>query len=348
MKSRLLELLVCPHCLGSFSCRTDEERDGEIWSGRLYCACGSYPVLRFIPRLIDEYRTPAGNATSPGASPPLDGEDGDVFARTRKSFGYQWTAFGKMSSTFERNFLDYIGPIAPSFFPRKLGLDAGCGFGRHIYHARRFGAEMVGLDASRAIDVARANAHSANTHFVQADLLKPPFRSGTFDFVYCLGVLHHLPDPESGFRALAKLKREGGSFWIWVYSKKRPVVNALIEGVRFVTTWLPLRTLHALSYTAAALDFGLFVAPARALRGTGLSRFVPPRLRLYADYPFQVSVADWFDRLAAPVRFYYDEQDLRGWAERVQWSDYRVEPTGLYGFKLQSVVNESCAALQAP
>jgi hypothetical protein len=93
--------------------------------------------------------------------------------------------------------------------------------------------------------------------------------------------------------------------------------------------------LKAISFAAAFVDYGLFVLPARRLIGGSFSKWIPPRLAVYADYPFQVSFADWFDRLSAPVRFYYDEKDLAGWAERAGWSKYHIDPTGLYGFRLQ-------------
>ena len=270
----------------------------------------------------------------------------EVLARTRASFGYQWTIFGKMSDAFEKNFLNYVAPNEPTFFPGKLGLDAGCGFGRHMYHAARFGSEMVGLDASRAIDVALRNAGSDRAHFVQGDLLNPPFRDGVFDFVYCLGVLHHLPEPEAGFNSLQRLCKKGGAFWIWVYSKRRRVVNFLLERARAVTKWLPFPILKALCYIAGAVDYTFFVEPSRLLLRTRLGRWVPPRLALYAEYPFQVTIADWFDRLSAPVRFYYDEKDLTAWAERAGWNRYRIEATGLYGFRLQrdEEIEASCVA----
>ena len=78
--------------------------------------------MRGIPRLL-----------------PTGGAPGDGFAitqdRTRQSFGYQWTAFRTMVDAFREGFLNYIHPIGPEFFPGKLGLDAGCGFGRHVYYA---------------------------------------------------------------------------------------------------------------------------------------------------------------------------------------------------------------------
>ena len=332
MRKELLDILICPHCGSDFVCEPTDQRGDEIDSGTLRCCCGFYPIVASIPRLLSEHWQPLLRNEAP--SLPTESVTW-VLERTRASFGYQWTTFGKMSESFEGNFLNYVAPNQPSFFPRKLGLDAGCGFGRHMHQAARYGAEMVGLDASQAIDVARRNAGSERTHFVQGDLLNPPFRDGVFDLVYCLGVLHHLPEPEAGFRSLQRLCRDGGALWIWVYSKRRRVLNFLLERARAVTTRIPFPLLKMLCYIAGAIDYAFFIVPSRRLLTTPLGRWVPPRLALYAEYPFQVTVADWFDRLSAPVRFYYDERDLAAWAQRAGWSRYRIEPTGLYGFRLQ-------------
>jgi SAM-dependent methyltransferase len=232
--------------------------------------------------------------------------------------------------------------VAPAFFAGKRGLDAGCGFGRHLHHAARFGATMVGLDFSRAIARAReVNTGLPGATFVQADILAPPFRAAGFDFVYSIGVLHHLPDPEAGFRALLPLVRPGGAILVWVYSKSRGATNRVLEIVRGVTSRLPLPVTRGLSLAGALVDWVGFILPYRVVRrfgGAAVDRFVFPRVRLYARYPFQVAYADWFDRLAAPIRHYYDHADLVPWADRAGLVNVRISPTGLYGWRLYGEV----------
>lgn len=301
---------------------------GALLDGELECVDGHrYPVMRGIPRMVAGH---AGNA--------------DAFARlqdrTRRSFGYQWTTFHDMVETFREDFLNYIHPVAPEFFQGKRGLDAGCGFGRHIYYAAEFGAEMVGVDFSDAIEAARVNLDGQkNVHLIQADIYRLPFTEGAFDFAYSLGVLHHLPDPERGFRSLVPLLKPGGALMVWVYSTARPVLNAVLEAARFLTRRLPLRVLHGLSVAAACVDWGGFITPYRVahrLPGVGplAERGAFARVKLYARYPFQVSVADWFDRLAAPRRHYYQAEDLAGWAARADLTGVRITPTGRYGWRL--------------
>jgi SAM-dependent methyltransferase len=283
-------------------------------------------VVRGIPRLLPAEQT------------------GDRFSKlqadTQRSFGYQWTAFHDMVDAFREDFLTYVHPAGPDFFRGKRGLDAGCGFGRHAYYAAAFGAEVVGVDFSEAIEAAARNtAGLGGVDLVQADLYHLPFQDAVFDFAYSIGVLHHLPDPEGGFRALLPLVKPGGLVMIWVYSSTRRALNAALETARTVTRRLPLALLHGLSAAAACVDWGGFIAPYRLARrlpalGPVAERWAFPRIKLYARYPFQVSVADWFDRLAAPRRHYYGRADLLGWAARADLADVVVSPTGKYGWRL--------------
>lgn len=328
MRTTLTEILRCPACGAALRLAAPARPDEELERGELLCLAGHrHPIVRGVPRLL-----------------PPGSDDPETFAalqeQTRRSFGYQWTAFHSMVEAFRAGFLNYIHPVGPEFFPGKLGLDAGCGFGRHVYYAAEFGAEMVGADFSAAIDAARDNtAGRKGVHLVQADIYRLPFREAAFDFAYSLGVLHHLPDPERGFRALLPLVKPGGAIFVWVYSTARPVVNALLEAARAVTRRLPRPVLHGLSVAAAGMDWGGFIGPyrfARRLPGVGplAERLTFPRIKLYAQYAFQVSAADWFDRLAAPRRHYYGPDDLAGWAERAGLSDVRITPTGKYGWRL--------------
>ncbi|SFM12434.1 class I SAM-dependent methyltransferase [Shimia aestuarii] len=74
--------------------------------------------------------------------------------------------------------------------------------------------EITYLDLSttaREIAEARiAERRLSNVTFHTASLLDAP-DFGTFDYIDCCGVLHHLPEPDEGFRALsAALSPEGG------------------------------------------------------------------------------------------------------------------------------------------
>jgi hypothetical protein len=64
---------------------------------------------------------------------------------------------------------------------------------------------------------------------------------------------------------------------------------------------------------------------------------VLPRIKTYSAYPFGVLHADWFDRLAAPIRFYYSEDEVERFAQDAGISDVKVTPTRLYGWRASGI-----------
>ena len=86
------------------------------------------------------------------------------------------------------------------------------------------GARLVHLDLSAAaIDIARARAQRRGLEgieFIQGNLLDvPAMRLGEFDFINCVGVLHHLPQPEAGLAALLPGLALDGAMAVLLYGK---------------------------------------------------------------------------------------------------------------------------------
>jgi ubiquinone/menaquinone biosynthesis C-methylase UbiE len=84
-------------------------------------------------------------------------------------------------------------------------------------------AEIVHLDLSAAsIAIARRRAEIRgleNIRWQQASLLElPGLGLGEFDYINCSGVLHHLPDPDAGLRALLGVLAADGAIGMMVYA----------------------------------------------------------------------------------------------------------------------------------
>ena len=103
-------------------------------------------------------------------------------------------------------------------------LDAGCGTGvgtEYLVHLNPQ-AQVTGIDLSeRAIATAqercrRSGADRASFHNLSIyDAGQLP---GQFDWINCVGVLHHMPDPKRGIQVLADKLAPGGIFHIFVYA----------------------------------------------------------------------------------------------------------------------------------
>jgi SAM-dependent methyltransferase/uncharacterized protein YbaR (Trm112 family) len=332
MKPRLLHLLRCPICIAPLDLDVFETRGDEIVEGALTCRdCrAAYPVIESIPRMLPEDLAGEMRALNrdffarhpgllpQGPSAPESSESARALQRTFRSFSFQWNTFGDMYDFWEENFRDYVHPLTPEFFAGKLGCDAGCGFGRHLHYATRYGAEMVGLDLSEAVLAAyRNNGASPRAHVVQGDIYRPPFAKSTFDFVYSVGVLHHLPDPEGAFRSLAPYVKPGGTLFAWIYGPRGGVSEAVTRVLRRFTTRMDYRWLYALCVTiAATLRVGSHY-PYRTLRRIPFLSRLAEKLPLHDHhrYPFKVVVADAFDRLSVPLVRYYTEENMRGWLD---------------------------------
>ena len=88
-----------------------------------------------------------------------------------------------------------------------VGLDIGCGNGRHTALLAEYCDRAVGLDASRALlGVAREQAH-AQSSLAQGDAGRLPLASGSVDLAVYVATLHHLPTRAGRIASLTDLAR---------------------------------------------------------------------------------------------------------------------------------------------
>ncbi len=122
-------------------------------------------------------------------------------------------------------------------------LDAGCGTGDNaIFLAEQLrgtGATVTGIDLSaHSLDIAgaRAKARGLDIDFRQARIEEAPLLGlGRFDYIVTAGVLHHLPDPGEGLRALRGMLAPGGGIGLMVYGQYgRTAIYQLQELLRIV------------------------------------------------------------------------------------------------------------------
>lgn len=341
MKTRLLDLLACPACghpdleLDAFE--VDRKQDPpEVISGVLTCGpCGrTYPVAGGIPRFLPDRWEEHGEELRPflDGARRTPGEDSESILRfradhqaTRESFGFEWLRYRVTGPDENAAFFRRATGFGAGDLAGRLTLDAGCGMGRFSEVAAGLGAEVVGLDLSRAVERAwRQNRHRPNVHVVQGDLMNPPFAPGTFERIFSIGVLHHTPDTRRAFRSICPLLTPGGRIAIWVYRTFQPEVpvglhkrafewlaEKVSDGTRAVTTRLPHRALHQLCRAAAPLGWVKYqVSRRKALRVALWPLLLPP---VSGHAHPHVRLCDTFDWLSPRFQWKHTTGELREW-----------------------------------
>jgi ubiquinone/menaquinone biosynthesis C-methylase UbiE len=93
----------------------------------------------------------------------------------------------------------------------KTYFDLGCGAGWAARLARNEGRakRVIGLDFSRtALEL--AHRHSPEILWIHADGTAVPIADSSIDALHCDGALEHFPDPNQGFREVARILKPDG------------------------------------------------------------------------------------------------------------------------------------------
>jgi len=143
-------------------------------------------------------------------------------------------------------------------------LVAGCGSGQHPIGLAltQPACRVVGLDlslASLAYGLRKSREYGVtNLEFVHGDILALESSGLQFDFISCVGVLHHMADPASGLRALNAVLADTGRIELGIYAEsgRQAVVNAIAVrkqlGVRATPDGIRVLRQHIFGLPASA------------------------------------------------------------------------------------------------
>lgn len=271
-----------------------EAYEREVREGFLRCTgCPLvFPVIAGVPRLIrnayDEYRefffrhrdALGGLAGTEETLRKLGTVDPAIFdKRSNESFGRQWQEYQYEDRTWFKDDLalrkgEFLASmdLPEDGLRGKLLLDAGCGNGKLTASVAAYGAEVVGMDLSRSIERAAANAEAnAGTdapfiHFVQGNVMEPPLAEASFDHIHTSGVLHHTPDTWRAFQSFVPLGKPGAHVYVQLYRVREPWVGVPNAMIRSVTSRLPVEVTWKLCWHLVPLHT-LAVRTVAALRG---------------------------------------------------------------------------------
>ncbi len=216
MNKQHLPLLACPKCHRTLSIVGGEPAGTEVVvEGTLKCdGCGKeYPVSGGVPRFVprENYASGFGLEWTRHARTQYDSASGTTVSRDRFFEQTQW----------------------PERLEGELILEVGSGSGRFTEQAAKTGATVVSLDYSYAVDANfQSNGARRNVLIVQADVFEMPFANGSFDKLFCFGMLQHTPDPRRAFLALPPMVKPGGMVVADIY--KLTPLRALLNTKYYV------------------------------------------------------------------------------------------------------------------
>lgn len=211
---------------------------------------------------------------------------GQFATDVQDTFGEEWHAYPEMLAEHDKEFSQYFDLIDIDSLETATVCDLGCGSGRWSYHLRNRCRQMILVDFSDAIFIARRNLRDCeNALFFMADLTDLPFRRPFADLVICLGVLHHLPIP--ALYAVRRLRLFAPRVLVYLYYAldNRPVyfrpLLAVVTGLRQLTSRVRgSRIRGALTWLLTLAVYAPLLFVGRLLDLVGLGRFVP----LYDTY----------------------------------------------------------------
>lgn len=88
----------------------------------------------------------------------------------------------------------------------KRVLDVACGTGRFARLFRSQGADVIGLDLSRAM-LNQARDHQSAESYVEASALQLPFKDGAFDIAVSVNAFNHLPVFEEAINEICRVSK---------------------------------------------------------------------------------------------------------------------------------------------
>ena len=124
-------------------------------------------------------------------------------------------------------------------FENKKFLDAGSGSGHRITNVALYykKCSFLGIDISdsslKIANTLKNKNHLQNIQFKKFNLMNSTLILGKFDFILCMGVLHHLSNPMKGLENILQSLKKDGIIFLYLYGKlgghKRMINKQLIS-----------------------------------------------------------------------------------------------------------------------
>jgi SAM-dependent methyltransferase len=236
------------------------------------------------------------------------------------AFGEEWSKFSNFTEEMIESFaVDYFDIVTEDMVNSNTHMmDVGCGTGRWSKYFSSRAGFIDAVDPSIAIYSAeQLLGDIQNIRLTKASIDTLPFADESFDFIMCVGVLHHTPNPaEAMKKCVAKLKK-GGFFYCYLYHnlEAKSLFSRLLfnagERVRKIISFLPKKLKQLSCDIIAVVIYMPFILLTRLLNWIGLQKLalrIP--LSVYHDKSFFIVRNDSLDKFGTKLEYRYSKLEI--------------------------------------
>jgi ubiquinone/menaquinone biosynthesis C-methylase UbiE len=247
-------------------------------------------------------------------------QDENIDSITVASFGEEWSKFAAFTAQEIKEVGDQYFDILPKSLNLKEAnvLDMGCGSGRWTKYLSDKVKFIEAVDPSKAVLSAYyLLKNESNVRITQASVEHLPFPDNSFDLVFSLGVLHHIPDTKRAMQKCVNQVKSDGYFLVYLYynlDNRGPFYKTIFHAstlIRRVVSKLPSGLKKLKCDALAVTIYWPFVNFSRLLRKVGLentAKKIP--LSYYMDKTWNIIRNDALDRFGTPLEQRFSKMEI--------------------------------------
>ena len=265
----------------------------------------------------------------------------NVHSKTVDSFSEEWIKFAHFNETeIEKAGKQYFDIVDSQIINKdSLVLDVGCGTGRWSKYISPRVKWIEAIDPSQAVfSAAMLTKNISNIRISQTSIDNIPFADDSFDLVFSLGVLHHVPDTFAALKqCVNKVKPNGwlllylyytldnrGRLYRWLFQLSTPF--------RKIISSLPSQLKFFVCDLIAIVIYLPFVFLSRLIRAilpsSNLYKNVP--LSYYCDKSFNIIRNDALDRFGTPLEQRFSKKEIEQMMCNAGLSNIKISPNEPY------------------
>lgn len=252
--------------------------------------------------------------------PIFDTNGNNIDEKTVESFGNEWHRFNTFTDKeITETGDEYFDIITEDMLNLdSIVLDVGCGSGRWSKYVAPKAKFIEAIDPSDSVFSAALLLQDVkNIRLTKASTDNIPFEDNSFDFVFSLGVLHHIPDTQKAMKDCVNKVKKKGYFMVYLYynldnrSFLYRTLFSLSNFFRKIISSLPQKLKITICDLIAVFIYMPFVFFSKLIALTGIDpKLQQIPLSYYVNKSFNIIRNDALDRFGTPLEQRFSRKEI--------------------------------------